>query len=215
MSIENLMKKAICLIDGFNIYHSLEDSKPNLSYPYKQYKWLNLKKLVEIFVKSQDQLNEIYYFTSYCTWDIAKVNRHKRYVYALKSEKIIPRIGRFKQVTKKCRADCKKKYETNEEKRTDVDIATHLISLAYQGAYDHAYLMTADTDQIPAIEEVKKKFPNKKIFLIVPIDSVAEDFRDSCDEIMKIREEHLKYSQFDLDIITTEGKTISCPNEWR
>lgn len=212
------MNKAVCLIDGFNIYHSLQDSKPELNYPYRQYKWLNLKKLAEIFLQPKDELREIYYFTSYCTWDINKVNRHKRYVYALKNEGIKVRTGKFKEIEHKCRGSCQETYKTNVEKRTDVQIAVRLLSLAYSDVFDNAYLMTADTDQIPAIEEINQIYKGKKkVYSIIPIDSVSEDFHGISKEVMKIREEHLAKAKFDLEIDSRLkiGRKISCPQEWR
>lgn len=207
--------RAICLIDGFNLYHSLEDSEPENGFPYKKYKWLNLIALVNNFVQPLDELKETYYFTAICNWDKSKANRHYRYIYALQNFGVKVRKGRFRKVERTCRASCKESYKCGEEKRTDVDIAVTLISLAHQNVYDNAYLLTADSDQIPAVEEVKTLFPEKKINLIIPINSKAEELSGICHKSSKIKEVHLYTSQFDLDIKSISGKNISCPHEWR
>lgn len=60
-----------CLVDGFNLYHSICDAvdegfKPNL-------KWLNLRLLAEAqlsaFNDKQAIISEIHYFTSLATYE--------------------------------------------------------------------------------------------------------------------------------------------------
>lgn len=54
------------------------------------------------------------------------------------------------------------------EKGVDVKLATELIFDAFYKNYDDAYVCSADSDLIPAIDEVRKNFKDKKIFALVP-----------------------------------------------
>jgi hypothetical protein len=73
------MSRIKFFIDGFNVYHALEREAS-----YHKYKWLDYSKLVSLFVRRQDQIVEVLYFTALANWDVQKVNRHKLFISALK-----------------------------------------------------------------------------------------------------------------------------------
>jgi uncharacterized LabA/DUF88 family protein len=210
-----IRNRAIALVDGLNLYHALK-SEPEFAFPYRKYKWIDLQKLVSHFLRPLDDLIETYNFTCVCTWDKEKAERHRKYIYALKNSGVKVREGKFKPVTKTCRGHCKMNYGTHEEKRTDVSIAISLFSLAYQDVFDNAYLITADTDQIPAIQETRKHFPYKNIFLILPINGKTDELSSVCTSTFEIKEQHLKTSMFDWELSSkATGRIITCPNIWR
>jgi hypothetical protein len=93
--------------------------------------------------------------------------RHKEYVNALISTGVIPVMGNFKKKDRKC-PSCKHKWNGHEEKETDVNIALSLLNEAYQDQYDHALLITRDSDMTPAIKMVRKIFSNKTITVVAP-----------------------------------------------
>lgn len=206
-----VMARTIFFIDGFNLYHSLVD--PQTVKRLGKYKWLNLKNLCEIFLETKDQLVDIYYFTAICSWDSGKAFRHELFIAALENTGVMVVKGKFKLVTKKCRATCKERFKTHEEKRTDVSIGVKLFSLA--GSYDKAFILTADSDLIPAVQEVKHFFPDKKIICILPFGKSANELKSICDESRKIKEKHLSTSLFNFDITLSNGKVISCPDKWK
>ena len=208
-----MAKRAIFLIDGFNLYHSLIN--PTFGGRLVGYKWLDLKKLCVRFLQPKDQLSGIYYFTALCPWDNSKAQRHEIYMQALKNAGVNIIRGKFKEVTKKCRGDCKKFYKTYEEKRTDVSIGVKLITFAFVDKFDIAYIISADSDLIPAIEEVKVFFPDKEIGIIIPFGKNGEELKSLCNIAMKIKEKHLSSSQFDLEITAADNRIIECPIEWR
>jgi hypothetical protein len=71
------MAKVYVLVDGFNLYHTL-DTNPT----YHRYKWLSLTKLSKCFVLRGDSLAGVEYFTTLATWDQAKVARHRLFIKA-------------------------------------------------------------------------------------------------------------------------------------
>lgn len=58
--------------------------------------------------------------------------------------------------TKDC-PSCGQGFQRAVEKGVDTAIATDLLSLAWEGAYDVAILLTSDADFIPAVERVQEK----------------------------------------------------------
>jgi formylmethanofuran dehydrogenase subunit E len=65
------MNNVACYIDGFNLYHAI-DSLGN-----ERLKWLNLSKLASTFLRRDEQLVRVVYFTALLTIDPQKLQRHK------------------------------------------------------------------------------------------------------------------------------------------
>ncbi len=78
-----------------------------------------------------------------------------------------PVMGKFKTKDRKCRK-CRYKWTGHEEKETDVNIALAMLNLAYKNEYDHAFLISNDSDLAPAIHMVRANFPEKLITTSVP-----------------------------------------------
>lgn len=66
-------------IDGFNLYYSIKSLKDN------SLKWLNLRKMCSLFLKNEDVLKEVYYFTAYTDFDYNKKLKHQSYVRSSKN----------------------------------------------------------------------------------------------------------------------------------
>jgi uncharacterized LabA/DUF88 family protein len=195
-------------VDGFNLYHSLkEDAR------YHRYKWLNLRKLAECFVPSEN-LDTVLYFTSYADWNPRKTKRHQHYIRALAAHDVETVLGRFKPKTLTCLARCGEQYRTHEEKQTDVNIALALLERAFLGKYDSAVLITGDTDIVPAVEAVVQNFPDKPVFLVKPFRRKAEELIRVCTEHRKIYEKHLKRSLLDNPVVLPDGQKLFCPDKW-
>jgi len=72
------MNRIIFFIDGFNLYHALDNNSS-----YHKYKWLDFVKLVKCYVTKQDKIESIYYFTALATWSKNKMRKHKILIKAL------------------------------------------------------------------------------------------------------------------------------------
>ena len=202
------MNRVLFLIDGFNVYHALAKK-------YRQYLWLDYMAFASCFIQSNERIMDVLYFTAYTPWNPSKRNRHQNYVRALKKQNVKPIFGKYRKVDKNCRL-CKRTYQTYEEKRTDVNIAIHLFSNAMNNNFDTAYLVTGDSDLIPAVDAVKLSFPRKKVGLIIPIGKRAEELKQACDFHMKMKEHHLRTSQLPDKIILDPktGSTLQRPSTW-
>ena len=113
------------LIDGFNLYHSIEDLYTNEKIKAK---WLDIKTLLRTYFTDPDfknlsdekhSFNGIYYFTA-LRHHIAEekpqsIARHQRYIRAIESTGVEVIYGGFKPKTIKCH-HCDRdfiKYEEN------------------------------------------------------------------------------------------------------
>ncbi len=203
-------ERVVFLIDGFNIFHSLDEDQAR-----HKYKWLDLKTLCSLFVKKNMIIEDVYYFTALATWDPGKEIRHKLYIKALRHSGVNPIYGKFKRKDRKCRI-CKRIYKSHEEKLTDVNIAIYLLKLALLDKYDSAIIVSGDTDLIPGIEAVQELYPAKKIGIIFPIGRSANDLKNLSDLTpMKIKIKHLKASQFPETVMDSEGNGLKKPIEWQ
>lgn len=179
--------RVISFIDGFNLYHAIL----NLKEP--QLKWLDLRKLSQEFIHPKnEELVDIFYFSTIASHrNHAAQLRQKTYLDALKLHEITTVLGQFKRKERDC-TKCSARYVGHEEKETDVNIALTLLDLAYQDAYDRAILVTNDSDQVPAINKVLNRFPNKKITILVPPHTRA------CNELIQASSNKAKIIPYHL-----------------
>jgi uncharacterized LabA/DUF88 family protein len=142
--------------------------------------------------------------------------RHQLLVRALMATGVKVVFGKFKSRDHECRL-CKGTYSTFEEKQTDVNIAIKLFQSAINNDFDTAIVISGDSDLIPAIEAVKATFPAKQIGLVVPIGRRAKELMSVCDFHIKMKEIHLKTSQFpDAIVLDPVGNIVlSRPPSWR
>ena len=81
-------------IDGFNIYHAIRKIKNN------RLKWINYKLLCEEILNTDDEINEILYFSAYVFWRKDGQIRHEIFIIALKSQNVKVILVNFKEKSK-------------------------------------------------------------------------------------------------------------------
>lgn len=189
-------------IDGFNLYHSLKNLGDDLEY----LKWQDLKKLSNIFL-SRNDYNFIKFFTAYPTWKQNALKKHQDYVKILEDMGIEVILGEFKKKTKKC-SICGEKFITHEEKRTDVNIAIHIIQDIYKYKPEIIQLITGDTDLIPPLEMAKSL--GVKIHVVIPINRNINHFKQIVHKQSNIKLKHLKQCFIGHEY-TTKTLKYKCP----
>ncbi len=180
--------RVISFVDGFNLYHAIARLKqPHLN-------WIDLKKLSQFFVKSQsEELIQILYFSALSIHTSEKNQaQQKVYIAAQKHRGIKVILGQFKKKNRYCSL-CLSHSTIHEEKETDVNIALTLFELAYQDAYDRAFLISNDSDQAPAIKKVLKHFPHKKITIVAP------PLSRQCNELIQVASDKTKITIHHLE----------------
>jgi uncharacterized LabA/DUF88 family protein len=202
------MRRTTFFIDGFNLYHALNNNER-----LHRYKWLNFSRLAQCYVSGKDFIEDIYYFTALANWNTNKMQRHKVLLQAQRAQGVKVVYGMFKKVDRTCRL-CHCEYQTYEEKMTDVNIAVYLLNHAFQDRYDRAILISGDTDLIPALETVQKTFPEKEVGVVIPIGRSSEQLKQIATFHMKMKEAHLKTCMFPEEIDLGQGKMLRRPPSW-
>lgn len=221
-----MTKRVIAFVDGFNLYHSMDNNTA-----LHRYKWLNLHELISQFLPSTETLQETRYFTAYATWNPQKVGRHKHYVTLLERFGVRAIFGQFIEkdktslvpCTNPCQQGnkpniCGKTYKTHEEKLTDVNIAVDMLRVCIRNECESIYLISGDNDLVPSLKAIQELFPSIGICVLLPINSKAKRLMSICKQCgfryARIKEEHLKKARFS-DLTEVDGQTFSCPPNWR
>ena len=155
------MKRVITYIDGFNLYHAVDDLKD------QSLKWLDLWALSESLLRQNETLKAVNYFSAFATWLPDPYARHRTYVAALQARGVTTIMGKFKQKPRSCRA-CGAKWIGHEEKETDVHIAVRLVADALLNDFERAIVISADSDLAPALRVVRQHQPGKELFVAAP-----------------------------------------------
>lgn len=202
------MKRVAAFVDGFNLYHSLED----LGSP--KTKWLDLQGLVRSTLKPDEELVSVSYFTAYATWDDEKAARHKKYIRALELTGVRVVLGKFKRKNRTCR-ECGARTVEREEKRTDVNIAIHFLRAAFLDEFDLAIVVSGDTDLIPAIDAVKQLFPTKRVGILFPMNRHTSEMEQSADFSETLKLTALLSHLLPVRIRLPSGKYLTPPLQWQ
>ncbi|EGY24821.1 hypothetical protein DA2_3031 [Desulfovibrio sp. A2] len=199
-------------IDGFNFYHSIDNSPLQ-----NRYKWFNYAALARSYLPHSHQLGIIHYFTAYADWMPDKKRRHKALIRALLSEGVKVRRGKFKEKSRYCRW-CQKTWKAHEEKQTDINIAIELMSSAFKNEYDTAIIISGDTDLVPAVRRVKNLFPEKRIGVLFPPGMRHGELERCCDYAIKLYANQLKKFRFS-DVVQwnvgSQRLSVACPEEYK
>lgn len=157
------VKRVAAFVDGFNLYHAINDTGAD------HLKWLDLRKLCENFAPlPQWRLEQVFYFSAYATWLPGPYARHRDFVQALGCTGVTPIMGQFKEKGRSCH-QCGSRWRDHEEKETDVNIALWMLRTAVEDRYDRALLISGDSDLTPAVTMVRTLFPKKEIQVLAPL----------------------------------------------
>jgi len=203
------MGRVAVYIDGFNMYHAMDDV-----LRYHKYKWLDYHALAQSYVIGSDELVKVMLFTAYARWDPPKMNRHKRLIKALAHQGAEVVMGRFKRRDWRCKT-CGAMNFKPEEKRTDVNIAVQLLRGAFRDEYDKAIIITGDSDIVPAIEVMRTEFPQKKLGVVAPIGRKARELEKAAHFKAPMTEDTLRKNQLPDRVELEDGTVLTCPERWK
>lgn len=140
-----------------NYYHkSFQSKSPKLDYnklPVSLVNNIPNARLVRsyVFVPKPDQfLMQDHNLKQYYDW-VNGTLRNMRFLDVIDGEYIARPTGNLSDMDIN---DTTTYYK--EEKGTDVNIATYMLSLAFHNAYDSAMLVSGDSDYLPVIEQIKR-----------------------------------------------------------
>lgn len=209
--------KVTFLIDGFNLYHSIEDVKLHEGIDAK---WLDIKTVLHSYLTglgSDAKFHNIFYFTALRHHVKAEkpnsIERHKRYISVLESTGITTIYGKFKPKNIKCKS-CDGEFIAYEEKKTDVAIASKLLELVHNNHSDSYVIVSGDTDLIPAIQLAKKMNNNIKIFVLFPYRRTNDEVKQYVDGSFKLKPTKYASCLFQGIVTTKNAGDIAKPSHW-
>ena len=202
------MRRVNFYFDGFNFYYGLKSSG------WKKYYWLDIVKFCSWFLKPNQELGTVYYFTA-APKDEGKKNRQDLFFSA---NKLNPkfRLVFGKYISKRIKLGGEK-YTTFEEKQTDVNIAVEMIKNVIQNKNDVSILVSADSDLLPPINLIRELEPNHKIFTYFPPNRYSVDLNLNSDLTIKLaRYEHrFKKSILPEKITLSNAYVLKRPDNWK
>jgi Transposase, Mutator family len=87
-----------CYVDGFNVYHAIDDMSRATRGALNHLKWLDLRKLMTVFTDpAVHEIVVVKYFSAYATWKPQQHARHQIYIKALDHSGVQVILGQFKE----------------------------------------------------------------------------------------------------------------------
>lgn len=97
---------------------------------------------------------------------------------------------------------------------TDVNIAVEMVVDAINDSYDVAILISGDSDLVPPIKAIHKKFPTKRVVVAFPPDRQNNSIKNVARGSMYIGRRGLFQNQFPPSITLANGHVIHKPGKW-
>jgi hypothetical protein len=206
--------RTIVYIDGFNLYYRRLKGTP--------YRWLNLDVLCRLLLPD-NQIEHMKYYTARIT-DSDRFSRQDVYLRALAT---LPAVsityGRYLQHTVKRPlanpSPGSPRYVDvidNEEKGSDVNLATHLVLDGARNAFDVAVVVSNDSDLQEPVRVVRREL-GKTVGIISPQDGnlpINPQLKGHASFVKRIREWALKQSLFP-EVMSDAGGVFYCPPKWK
>lgn len=211
MSTHNSFQKVSVYIDGFNMYHAIR------ALGRSHLKWINYRKLSESFLRTHEQLFKVYLFTSLTTLGEEKRLKNQAFLDASRAVGVDIVQARFAKTKKYCKKE-EKYCKFWVEKGNDVALAVQMLADAHAGATHRMILVTADTDQIPAVQYIQQRFPEIHLSLFIPPGrkNVARDLgRLITIPPTEISAGRIEACLLPHEIIAANGEAIAMPTAYK
>jgi len=204
-------ERAAFYIDGFNLYHAIDD----LRQPWL--KWVDLRALAEMVIpRRSEAVAKVVWCSALATHKPHKMIRHRAYHAALMSLGVECVMGNFKRRPITRCHNCRNEWQTYEEKESDVNLAIHLLNDAHRDVFDHAYLVTSDSDLAAVVRVFRKEFPQKRLTSVAtPSRHHAGAIAQLATGTMKLTVSQIGRCLLPKDIISAKGEVIAArPTEY-
>ncbi len=206
-------QRAAVYIDGYNLYHGLIDAFGG------RHKWLDVQALGLSFLQPGMSLVSVKYFTA-ITKSVSDAKlRQAVYLKSIDAhcDKLEIIYGRFMSKTRICKT-CGARHAVYEEKKTDVNIACHLLNDAHQDIYDCCYIVSGDSDLVPALQIIQANNPHKKTFVVNPPKRKSSELCKTANDAggwFSINRQRIKSCQLPEKITTKHGNELTMPATWQ
>ena len=207
------MRRVIFYIDGFNLYYGLK------SRLWKRYYWLDIARLANELLLPDQILVAARYFTARVVssgpHDAGKKKRQDTYLAALATlPSVSIHYGYFARKWRRCPI-CNSPWWGYEEKMTDVNMSVKILSDAEADRFDTAVIVSGDGDLTGPVEEIRTRYPDKRVVVAFPPGGKANSLRNAASAYFPIGRDAFRDSQFPDVIVKPDGYSISRPDRWR
>ena len=210
---------AFVYIDGFAVYHMCFRHSADRNH----LKWLDFRALAAALLPDED-LALIRYYTARVgdsPEDPQRASRQDAYLRALAS---LPGLeicqGSFVKSKREVRlvsppagVDPRQTAWVRQEKRSDVTLATHLLTDAFDGQMSVALLMTNDSDFVEPVRIVRERF-EVRVIVISPDDRVSKRLAKAASFARPLDYGLLDQCQLPEIIVDADGREIFRPPAW-
>jgi len=141
------------------------------------------------------------------------LKRQATYLSALENSGIKIIKGHFQTSSAMCSA-CSHQWNETKEKMTDVNIATEMITDAFQNQFDVAILISGDSDLVPPIRAIRCFFTTKKVLAVFPPDRSSKALKETAHASLSLGRKKIQDAQFPDRIILPSKHVISAPEGW-
>ncbi len=202
--------RVIVYVDGFNLYFGLKTKN------YRRYYWLDIERLAGNLLRAGQELVRVKYFTADLKGGNDKWRRQQVFLDALLTHARQLDIirGHYLLKQRRCRK-CGYSMEVPEEKKTDVNIATHMMTDAFQDCFDIAMVISGDSDLVPPVEMIRMHLPDKRIVVAFPPGRQSHDLQRAADSCFWINQKHLRISQLPNPVAKANGHLLYRPSTWK
>ncbi len=214
-------ERVIAYVDGFNLYFGMREAQ------HRQYLWLDVHKLAKKLLGPQQALGVTKYFTArisgakkgdsgkYAADKNAKRKRQTNYLDALASNPAIQIFeGNYFDKEVSCNG-CGRKWHDQEEKMTDVSIATEMLCDAYDDHCDTLILVSGDSDLVPPIRRILNMSNPKRVIVAFPPCRYGAELAQIATGKRMIEKGHLKKCQLPHEVTLPNGHKLTKPSSWR
>lgn len=205
------MNRVVGYIDGFNLFFGLRDSG------LRRYYWLDPAALIGNLLKPDQHLAGVRYFSARISPSPSDPNKHLRQQCYLEALETLPGVeciyGHYLTKEKTC-LRCGARWQQNEEKMTDVNIATRLLCDAMDDAFDTAMIVSGDSDLVPPVQLVRERCPTKRIIIASPPQRHSVKLAGAAHAAFTIGRKKLLDSQLPDRVAKPDGFVLARPASW-
>lgn len=202
-------KRIIVYIDGFNLYFGLREQG------WRKYMWLDLTKFAAGLLLPGQTLVTTKYFTSRVSSHVEKQKRQSTFLDALDTLTGLEIFyGQYQAQEHQCQK-CGFKALVPSEKKTDVNIATEMMTDAFQDNCDTLILVTADSDLTGPVEAIITLFPEKSVVVAFPPKRFSVELQHLASGCLYLKQSKFQNALLPQRVKTKSGFVVTCPEKWR